>query len=390
MLYKREIRRLEGVVVSERKLKVVHVGKYYWPVRGGIETYLRDLCACTRGRVDLTVLVSNDRLRTVEESVEGVRVIRVRRWAQIASTPICPALRRRLRRIEADIVHVHLPNPMAEVAWLLARPDAKLVVTFHGDIVRQKLLFRLYRGIGEKFLRRADRIIAGAPQNVEHSPVLSRFRDKCVVIPYGIDPGAFALTPEREKRVAELRARFGPRVVFFIGRHVYYKGIEHLVRAMTELDAHAVIGSDGPLTDSLKSLARSLGVERKITFAGRISDDDLPCYYHACDVFCLPSIARSEAFGLVQLEAMACGKPVVNTSLTTGVVYASLDGITGLTVEPANASALAAALGKLFADDALRLRLGAQGLDRVRREFTHDLHVRRILDLYSALTGVFT
>jgi rhamnosyl/mannosyltransferase len=373
--------------VTERKLRVVHVGKYYWPVRGGMETYLRDLCARIKDRVDLTVLVSNDRLRTVEESVEGVRVIRVRRWAQIASTPISPGLRRRLRKLAPDVVHVHLPNPMAEVAYLLARPGGKLVVTYHSDIIKQKLLFKLYRGIGEKFLRRADRIIATAPQNVEHSPVLSRFRDQCVVIPFGIDASAFALTPEREKRVAELRARFGPRVVFFIGRHVYYKGIEHLIRAMGGVDAHAVIGSDGPLTESLQSLARSLGVERKVTFAGRISDDDLPCYYHACDVFCLPSIARSEAFGLVQLEAMACAKPVVNTGLTTGVVYASLDGVTGLTVPPGDSRALAAALGKLFGDDALRARLGAQGLDRVRREFTHDLHVRRILDLYSEIAG---
>ncbi len=370
---------------APRKLRVVHVGKYYWPYRGGIETYCYHLCARLKDRVDLTVLVSNEGRRTVEENIDGVRVIRVARWGQAASTPISPGLWRRLRKMEPDVVHVHLPNPMAEIAYLLAKPPGRLVAHYHSDIIKQKFLFKLYRGIGEKFLRRADRIIAAAPQNIDFSPVLSRYRDKAVVNPYGVDPGEFALTGERERKVAELRARFGKRVVFFIGRHVYYKGIEFLIRAMAEVDGHLVIGSEGPLTESLKALARSLGLERRITFAGRIAEGDLACYYHACDVFCLPSVARSEAFGIVQLEAMACGKPVVSTRLTTGVVYANLDGVTGLTVEPSDARALAGALTKLLDDDALRARLGAQALDRVTREFTHDLNARRILDLYAEL-----
>ena len=372
---------------ASRKLRVVQVGKYYWPVRGGIETYTYHLCTRIKDRVDLTVLVSNEACRTVEEDIEGVRVIRVPRWAQVASTPISPGLRRRLRELDPDVVHVHLPNPMAEVACLLAHPRGKIVVMYHSDIIKQKLLYALYRGVNRRFLARADAIIATAPQNVEFSPVLSRLKEKTRVIPMGVEPGDFALTPERERRVAELRARFGPRVVFFVGRHVYYKGLEYLVRAMAELDAHCVIGSDGPLTGSLTALARGLGLEKKITFAGRISDDDLPCYYHASDVFCLPSIARSEAFGLVQIEAMACGKPVVSTKLTTGVVYANLDGVTGLTVEPADPHALAVAIGRLLDDPALRERLGTQGLERVRREFTHDLNARRVLELYSKLTG---
>jgi rhamnosyl/mannosyltransferase len=365
---------------------VVHVGKYYWPVRGGIETYCYHLCARLKDRVDLTVLVSNEGRRTVEETVDGVRVVRVPRWGQFASTPISPGLYRRLRRVEADVIHVHLPNPMAELAYLLARPKGKLVVTYHSDVIRQKLLFKLYRRVNERFLSRADRIIAAAPQNIDYSPVLSRFKDRAVVIPFGVEPGDFVLTPERERRVAELRRELGARVVFFVGRHVYYKGIEHLIRAMKDVDARLVIGSDGPLTAELQRLTRELALVPRVTFAGRIPDDDLPCYYHASDVFCLPSIARSEAFGIVQLEAMACGLPVVSTRLTTGVVYANLDGVSGLTVPPADPAALAHALNTLFADEPLRKRLGAQALERVQREFTHDLNARRTLEVYADLT----
>ncbi len=370
-----------------RRLKVVHVGKYYWPVHGGIENHCYHLCTRLARRVDLTVVVSHTEPRTLEETIDGVRVIRVPRYGQVASTPISPGLWRRLRELEADIVHVHVPNPMAEAAYLLARPTGRLVVKYHSDIIKQKFLFRFYRPVNEMFLSRAAAIIATAPQNVAYSPVLCRFKDRTRVIPLGVEPGDFALTPERERKVAELRARFGPRVIFFIGRHVYYKGIEHLIRAMTEVDGHCVLGSDGPLTESLRALARDLGVERKVTFVGRISDDDLPCYYHACDVFCLPSVARSEAFGLVQLEAMACGKPVVSTKLTTGVVFANLDGVSGLTVEPANAKELAGALSMLLDDDALRKRLGTQALERVKQEFTHDLNAQRVLQLYAELMG---
>jgi rhamnosyl/mannosyltransferase len=183
--------------------------------------------------------------------------------------------------------------------------------------------------------------------------------------------------------VRELRERFGPRVVFFVGRHVYYKGIDHLIRAMKGVDAHLVLGSDGPLTPELGRLTRSLGLSSRVTFAGRIADEDLPCFYHASDIFCLPSVARSEAFGIVQLEAMACGVPVVSTRLTTGVVYVNQDGVTGVTVPPADSAALTGALNRLLGDKALRRKLGRQGRERVHREFTHDINARRTLELYA-------
>jgi rhamnosyl/mannosyltransferase len=380
-------RRMRVSKHARRRIRVIHVGKYYRPVRGGIENHCHHLCTRLARCVDLTVLASHTQPRTVRETVDGVRVVRVARFGEIASTPISPGLMWSLRRTHADIVHVHLPNPVAEAAYLLARPPGKLVVAYHSDIVRQKRLFKIHRGMNETFLSRADRIIAAAPQNVEYSPVLGRFRDRITVIPYGVEADDFLLTPERERRVKELRERFGPRLVFFIGRHVYYKGIEYLIRAMQNVNAHLVIGSDGPLTPELEELTRTLGLSSRVTFAGRIPDEDLASYYHACDVFCLPSVARSEAFGIVQLEAMACGAPVVSSRLTTGVVYVNLDGVTGLTVPPADPPALADALNRLLRDESLRKKLGEQGRQRVRREFTHDINARRVLEVYDQLTS---
>ncbi|GAG40766.1 unnamed protein product, partial [marine sediment metagenome] len=223
--------------------KVVHVGKYYRPVPGGIETYCYHLCERLKDRTDLTVVVSHTAPRRAVEDVQGVKVVRLPRYAQIASTPISPGLIPWLRRVHADILHVHLPNPMAEVAYLSARPRGKLVVSYHSDIIRQKHLFELYQAVNRTFLSRADRIIAATPQNVDYSPVLSRFKDRTCIIPYGVRADDFRLTPGRRKRVGELRERFGPRIIFFVGRHVYYKGIEHLIRAMQHVDAHLVVRS---------------------------------------------------------------------------------------------------------------------------------------------------
>lgn len=363
--------------------RVIHVGKYYWPVKGGIENHCYHLCTRLAKHVEITVVVSATGWRAAVETVDGVKVVRVPRYAEIARTPMSPGLFSYLRRADADIVHVHVPNPMAAAAVLAVRPRGKLIVMYHSDIIRQKRLFELYRGIDRAFLSRADGIIASTPQNMEYSPILRRFRDRIRIIPYGVNPDDFAMTPEREERVRKLRKRFGPRVVFFVGRHVYYKGIEYLIRAMKSVDAHLVVGSDGPLTAELKQLTRSLDLTARVTFAGRIPEDDLPCYYHASDIFCLPSVARSEAFGIVQLEAMACGVPVVSTRLTTGVVYVNQDGVTGLTVPPGDSPALAEALNRLLRDEPLRRRLGTQGRERVYREFTHEINASRTLQLYA-------
>ncbi|MBN1628323.1 MAG: glycosyltransferase, partial [Thermoleophilia bacterium] len=184
-------------------------------------------------------------------------------------------------------------------------------------------------------------------------------------------------------RAAELRAAHsGRKIVLFVGRLVYYKGVDVLVRAMADVDADLVLIGGGPLEDELHELAAQSGIASRVTFIPPQDDDELCAWYHAADVFCLPSVARSEAFGLVQIEAHAAGTPVVSTDLPTGVPYANLDGVTGLIVPPRDDSALAAALSRLLSDDDLRARLGAQAQARALVEFTIPRMVSGTVDVY--------
>jgi rhamnosyl/mannosyltransferase len=360
------------------RLKVLHVGKFFPPHAGGMESHLELICRLTKSDVDLQVLVSSDDARTVREVRDGVPVTRVGTRLTLASASFNPGMAREIRRARADVVHFHHPNPTAVLSYLAARPGGRLVVTYHSDIVRQRVLGPLVSPLIHAFLHRADAIIATSPDYAASSPVLRRHADRVTVLPFGIDTDEIRRVDEREVRA--IRARYGERIVFAAGRLVYYKGFDYLVRAMRRVDAHLLIAGGGPLRGELERLAGEEGVAAKVTVLGPVPD--LRPYYHAADVFALPSVARSEAFGIVQLEAMACGLPVVNTSLDTGVPFVSPHGLTGLTVPPADPAALAAALGTLLSDPALRARLGAAGRERVQGELSAERMARRTLGLY--------
>lgn len=368
------------------RLKVVHVGKFYPPHLGGMESHVELLARATRAEVDVEVVVSNDGPETVRETVGGIPVTRVGTRLRLASASFGPGMARAIHAADADVVHFHHPNPPAVLSVLAARPRGALVVTYHSDIVRQRVLGPLVSPLIHRFLARADAIVASSPEYAASSPVLRRHAERVRVIPFGID--AAELEAVDRAAVERLRARYGPRIVLAAGRLVYYKGFEYLVRAMRRVDAHLLIAGDGPLLGDLRRAAAEAGVEAKVTLLGRVPD--LRPLYHAADLFALPSVARSEAFGIVQMEAMACGLPVVNTALDTGVPFVSPHGVTGLTVPPADAEALADALDRLLADDALRARLGAAGRERVAGELSAARMARRTLALYREVAGLPT
>jgi glycosyltransferase involved in cell wall biosynthesis len=215
--------------------------------------------------------------------------------------------------------------------------------------------------------------------------VLQAFRDRCHVIPYGIDTAQFEhCDPDAVRRI---RARFGERLVISVGRLVYYKGLEYLIRAMADVRGKLVIVGSGPLRGKLERLAAQLGVADRVNFAGVVNNASLTAYFHAAALFVLASVARSEAFGIVQIEAMAAGLPVVNTSLDTGVPLVSVHEETGLTVPIADPRALAAAINRLLDDPNLRQTLGQAGAQRARQEFNHKKMVERTLNLYRNLTA---
>lgn len=364
-------------------LRVLHIGKFYPPHHGGIENHLRDLCTGLQEFAEVRVIAANDSSRTAEDLIEGVKVTRVGTSFGVSGAPVCPGMVRQLREAPADLIHLHLPNPTAILAYLASRHPGRLVVSYHSDIVRQRLLGGLFGPLLRRLLLRSAAIVVASVNYMASSPVLSSYADRCRVIPYGI--GIERFERQDASAVAALRARYGARIVLAVGRLVYYKGFDYLIRAMPRVRGRLVIVGEGPLRRKLEREAAIAGVSDRVTIVS--GAEDVVPYYHAADVFVLPSVARSEAFGIVQLEAMACGKPVVNTRLNSGVPSVSLDGMTGLTVAPADSEALAAAIQRLLDDEGLRNRLSQAAGRRVRDKFSLELMVRRMWQLYRQVMG---
>jgi glycosyltransferase involved in cell wall biosynthesis len=365
---------------SERRLRILQIGKFYPPYAGGIETHLEELSTQLQHFADVKVIVANTGRHSVTEEVSGIPVHRAGTVTNFANVPISPGMVAEIRRSPAHIVHVHWPNPMAVMAYLASGHRGRLVLTYHSDIVKQKLVALPFQPIFNLFMKRCRAVIATSPNYAATSPVLSQFSKLCHVIPYGI--AADRLLCADPAIVESVRRQYGPRIILAVGRLVYYKGFEYLVRAMQSVNGRALIVGDGPLRESLRSLAVSCGVADRVTFIGEKSGKDLVPYFHAADLFALPSIARSEAFGIVQLEAMACGKAVINTTLDSGVPFVSLDGRTGLSVPPSDSRALAGAINKLLDNDDVRSNYGEAGRRRVAEEFRLETMVHRVGQVY--------
>lgn len=367
-------------------MNVLVLGKYYPPYCGGIESLTRSWCegfVAQGGRVDC--VVANDRPRTEVEVVQGVTVVRCARYGTPLSTPLCPRYLMAGRR-RADVIQMHFPNPLADLTLWLGRREVPLVITYHSDIVRQARWLAFYRPLLHWLLRRADRVVVATPPQLEHSRFLGPFASKCDIIPFGIDLRQFLEAPGAMEEVEDARRAAGRRPVLLnIGRLVGYKGQRHLIEAMRQVDAVAWLVGTGPLREELERVAAEAGVTDRVRFWGEVEDARLRALLHACDVFVLPSITPNEAFGLVQVEAMACGKPVISCRLASGVPYVNRDGETGLVVEPGDVDGLAKAAQKLCADPQLRSRLGIGGRRRAQAEFSVDVMVRRYWELFGRL-----
>jgi len=346
------------------RMTVLHLGKYYPPVRGGIETVLETLCRGARSCLAPRALVLGTTPRTVHEVVDGVPVTRVRSFGTVGAVALTPTLPWWLARSDADVIVLHEPNPMALLAYALVRPRPPLVVWLHSEVIRPRWQYRLfYEPLLNLALSRAARIVVASPPMLD-APSLAPFRDKCAVVPYGIDPAPYATAAAVARRAA------AEPTVLFVGRLVGYKGVDVLLRALPGLPVRAVIVGDGPCRAALEALAADLGVADRVTFAGQVSDEARFEAYRAADVVVLPSVTRQEAFGMVQIEAMLSGLPVVSTALPTGVPWVNQDGQTGLVVAPGDPTALRAALAALAASPDLRSDLGRRARARALATFT--------------------
>jgi glycosyltransferase involved in cell wall biosynthesis len=371
-------------------VRITHVNKYFFPPHlGGVEQSLNLLTVnLAAAGHDVSAIVSNEASRTVREDVAGVDVLRLARTIAFSSTPIAPGMPGALRDATtgdaaADVLHFHFPYPWGDWSWLRSGARGPAVVTYHSDIVRQKRMLAAYAPVLRRFLERVDRIIVGAPQIAENSPFVSAHLDKVRVVPFAIDTNRLVDDAAADARVAVVRQGRTRPLILFVGRLVYYKGVSVLVDAMEHVDADLVIIGRGPLEGELREKAVALGIADRLTFLTPVDDAELAAWYRAASVFCLPSTEPSEAYGLVQLEAHACGTPVVSTDLPTGVPFVNLDGVTGFIVPVGDARALASALTKLTTDRELRDQLGRQARDRVSWEFSVPTMVERTLAVYA-------
>lgn len=367
-------------------MRVLHVGKYYSPYRGGIETVVEQLCrGLVRRGVEVTALVSNDGAGTVDETIDGVRVLRLGRAAELNSQPLNLRLVPTIRQLRFDVLHFHTPNPIGALAVLAARRSEPIVVTHHSDIVRQRLLGRPATAAQSWLYSRAAALIAATPKHIEHSPTLRRFESSCHVIHLPIDALPYRDAPSSWDEQLPSTWR-GEPLVLFVGRLVYYKGVEVLLEALrlTPRACLAIVGV-GPLMNRLVQQAAALGIVERVKFLGSVPDGRLRSLYKSARFLVLPSVAPSEAFGMVQLEAMAAGRPVISTDLKSGVPYVNQHGVTGLIVPPSDPQALATAMTSLLNDEPRALSLGQSAQRRVLSEFHIDQVVASHSELYANL-----
>lgn len=352
------------------QLKILHVGKFYPPHLGGMETHVSTIAHEQLKYADVEVLAASDAMRLARIWDNGVGITKVPTFGSLASCPLTWGLAREIRAMNPDIVHLHAPNPVGMLAFLRSKSRARLIITHHADTVGRGFLKSLLSPIWKSAMRRSETIIVGSKVFAQSSKELDDYREKVRIIPFGIDLGFLRECAPRPK------AR---PIVLSVGRLVHWKGLEYLIIAMRGIDADLWIIGDGPIRKRLESIAGD-----NVKFFGSIPQPRLGPYYRAADIFVLPSVGRNESFGLVQLEAMHCGVPVINTSLPTGVPEVSPHSVTGLTVRPGDVRELHSAIRYLLDNPEYRVKLGEAGKKRAA-EFTVDRMVKETMDVYGCI-----
>lgn len=299
-----------------KNLKVLQLGKFY-PISGGVEKVAYDLMTGMSERgvdCDMMCAATHGASRTVSVN-DHAKIFCSHTLIKVAATMISPAMIFALRKVQRqyDIIHVHHPDPMACLALLLSGYKGKVVLHWHSDIQKQRMLLKLYMPLQKWLLKRADVIVGTSPVYLSESPFLRNVQQKTICLPIGVDP--MAPDPARVKAIKNKYK--GKKIIFSLGRLVTYKGYAFLVAAAKYLKDNymILIGGTGALRDELQNEINDMQLQGKVELLGRVSDEDLPSYYGACDVFCLSSVQKTEAFGIVQIEAMSCGKPVIATNI---------------------------------------------------------------------------
>lgn len=371
-------------------MRILHLGKYFYPKKGGIESYTHLLAKKAKKlNHEVYVIVSNTSNQFKYEKIDGINVFRLPRIIYFLRTPFTIPFIYLIKKIDPDIIHLHIPNPWFEFnlfLYSLLDREVKIIVTYHSDVIWYtpfhflgEMLRRLYL---IPLLKLSKKIIATSQNYVDGSPILRKLRNKIKIIPLGVDIRKF--------KPLKIR-KLNKNVLLFVGRLSPYKGLIYLLQAIKIVskrrkDFILFIVGDGELRKKLEKMVKDLEIENFVKFTGKVSDKELIKFYNLCDIFILPSIHKSEAFGISQLEAMACGKPVISTNLEgSGVPWINQHMKTGLVVEPKNPNELANAILYLLKNEKLRKRFGRNARKRVLKFFTQQKMIAETISLYSSL-----
>lgn len=374
------------------RLRVLQISNYFYPNIGGIEQVARDIVLSLKTELDIEqkVICFNEnasdgsivckRAETKHDDVDGVEIIRCGCFAKVRSQSLSLPYRHELSQImdtfAPNLVIFHYPNPfVASILLEHCKRDFKLILYWHLDITKQRMLRYLFHKQNLRLIDRADRIVGATPMHVNQSYYSEAFQDKKEVLPYAIDEQRLIISAAEMDESNRIKARYANQIIAFtIGRHVHYKGLRYLIEAsklLGKANIVFIIAGEGELTQTLKEQAQG---DEKVLFVGRISDSQWRAYLQACDIFCFPSITRNEAFGLAQAEAMSYGKPVVTFTIAhSGVNYVNLDGVTGIQCPNADAAAYASALKRLMESEDLRRQYGLQAKKRVQDNFSAEM-----------------
>ena len=317
-----------------------------------------------------------------EEAIKGVKVRRASSLGIFWGMPLSFSFFCWFRKIRNafDIIDFHHPFPLGDLALLFFKPKGRLIVHYHSDIVRQKIFNFILNPLTRSTLKKAEKIIVSNPNLKNSSPLLRDFREKCLVVPFGIDVRETESFFDKE-RIEKIKREYSP-FVLFVGRLNYYKGVSYLIEAMKGVGANLVIIGEGPEKNNLKLEIRNLDLKNKVFFLPHQPKRNLMNFHRAADVFVLPSIFKSEAFGLVLLEAMIGGTPVISTELQTGTSWVNQNGKTGLVVPPKDAGVLIEALNKILEDKEKAGLLGKEARERVLQNFTLPDMLQKTKEVY--------
>ncbi|QOG12073.1 glycosyltransferase [Arcobacter sp. FWKO B] len=372
-------------------MRILQLGRFYPPSIGGIETVMYDITEGLNNYKDVScdVLCSSKNYTYEENIYDKYKVIRTKSYGIYFSTSITPQMIFKLKKIikEYDILHIHLPDPMANIVLMFVDSSKqKIVLHWHSDIVKQKYLLKIYEPFQDWMMKKANKIIATTPKYIYESKYLQKYKDKCVSIPIGIDKNKLSIDVHE---VNSIREKYkNKKIIFSLGRLVYYKGFEYLIEAAKYLSEEYIIliGGTGPLHAKLVHKIKLYNLENKVKLLGRIDDKELGNYYAACDIYCLSSVEKSEAFAIVQIEAMSFSKPIVATQIKgSGVDWVNKHHESGINVLPKNGKELAEAIMKVTLDKELYSKYSQGAKNRFEEYFHRKTMVESIYKLYNEL-----